>query len=466
MSEDLAGCLDDIHLATPYTFGEQCVSGWQSYDWITEVGRFITKRLAQGNARLAISAPPRHGKSEFMSFTLPLWHMIRWPHKRVMHATYEATLSAFYTRRVRNWIREKGAQFGVGIRQDLAKDREWGTTAMSPDGEWRNTEFGGMMGAGVGGAFTGRGGDLLICDDPIKGPEQASSPAYIDKLRSWFEGVFMPRVEPGGNVIVLHTRWNDDDLIGYITNDSEEEWEYINLPALSDVETDDFLNREPGLPLCPERFTVKDLEAIKHNRGGFVWLPMYQGNVGGTGGNIFKRMWFKTYDGHTLPDGARLAGWSWDLAFKKSPQSSFVSGQLWFKCGPDYYLREEVHDRLSFTESVAVFEAACKRTPHVTAKLVEDKANGPALIDMMKKRVSGIIPINPADYGGDKVARAVAVSPLVEAGNVYIPDPQSHPWVAAWLDEICRFPLAKRNDRVDAFSQFINWCHKGNRFFV
>lgn len=205
---------------------------------------------------------PTHN-SETTSFWTPAWFLENWPDRRVILCSYEADFAASWGRRVRNLISEHPEWFTVRIADDSSAAERWHTTA-----------GGAMATAGIGGPITGKGGDLLILDDPIKNSEQANSSTYRDRAWEWWGSTFLTRREPGASVVMVLTRWHDDDLAGRVLRTSPQGWEVIRLPAIAG-ETDD-LGRKPGVALWPERYNEADLTRIRREVGDYVWQALYQ----------------------------------------------------------------------------------------------------------------------------------------------------------------------------------------------
>lgn len=452
--------VDSIWAVTPHTFAVEVSDGaWTPYEWLITLSRIIWRTMCQGGGKVLINAPPRHGKSEFISYRLPLWFLSLWPWKRVLHSTYGESLSKHYCRKVRNELKRIGGQFGLRVREDLGQAGEWALEYIDGEGNWHPSD-GGMLGAGVGGAFTGRGGDLKICDDPFKNAKDASSQAKIDEFREWWRTTWMTRNEPGATDICFHTRWNSMDPTAWILEEWPGEWHHVNFPALAfkdgDGQPPDPMGRKAGDALCPERFSATTLRHIRDRSvGPRVFSPVYQGVTLDAEGEIFRRDDFKFFD--RLPEGVIEWASSWDMSFKGTSHSSYVCGQVWARTGANFFLVYQVRKQMSFVETLAVFQAVASMYPAAITKLVEDKANGPAILDVLKERVPGLRPVQPR---GDKVARAHAVSPLVSAGNVRLPNPDRVSWVPDFLREVTRFPNYPTNDQVDTMTQALAyWSH-------
>lgn len=394
--------------------------------------------------RLMIWMPPQHGKSMMITETFPSYCIGRNPDMRTMIASYNDGFAQKFGRKNREKIEEYGNTiFGITLSQEKRSASNW-------DIEKRN---GGLISVGFGGAATGEGAHLLIIDDPIKNREEADSKTMRDKVFDEYRSTFKTRVRPGGAIIIVMTRWHEDDLCGRLLNPNHgdpEPWEIIRLPA--EAEEDDILGREEGAPLWPEGgFTKEWLVRQKAAIGSYAYAGLYQQRPAPAEGGIFKRGWFQFYK--TLPENINVQAQSWDCAFKDGDSNDFVAGHVWGRAGASFYLIDRVHARMGITETMRSIETLSAKHPKARAKYVEDAANGPAVIELLKKKVPGLIPVRPE---GGKIVRAQAISPYVEAGNVYLPDPSIAPWVHDFLEECYSFPNAAHDDDVDAMSQGIN----------
>ena len=416
------------------------------YRHIEHLSNLIAPAILKGGARIIVELPPRHGKSWLISKWTPTWFLSWYPNKRVILTSYEADFAASWGRMVRNQISDSDGKFGITISDDSsAADR------------WETKEGGGMVTAGVNGPITGRGGDLMLVDDYCKNAEDADSPTKRKKTIEWWQSTFYTRREPNASIIVLSTRWHEGDLIGYLLgpeNETRDSWTRIRLPALA--EQNDVLGRMVGEALCPERYDEEDLDDIKRNVGTRTWTALYQQRPAPEQGAIVKREWWRLYnlDGEDgidkLPVEFDIIVQAWDLTFTDSKTSDYVVGVVWAKAGANCYLLDMVRDRMSFTETISAIEKLSRKWPQTEAKYVEQAANGFALIDMLKSKISGLIPVKPL---GSKIARANAVSPRVEAGNVWLPHPSVAPWVTDIIEEWASFPAGEHDDIVDAM------CH-------
>ena len=331
-------------------------------------------------------------------------------------------------------------------RADKSAAANWGTRV---EGQ-KSTTQGGYKGASVGGPITGLGGDLLLVDDPHKNWVEISSPTYRKRVIDWFNSTFYTRAEPNASIIVIQTRWHEDDLTGYLLNEHTDDWIHVNLPAIA--EADDPIGRAPGEALCPERYGVEDLLKIKESIGEQMFAGLYQQRPAPAEGGMIKREWLKHWT--ELPSEFDEMIQAWDMSFKKTKTGSFVVGQIWGRKEAKYYLIHQIRERMDFAgtiHSVRLMSESWKRT---TTKLVENAANGPAVISTLKDEIPGIVPVSVS--GESKESRLASVSPLFEAGNVYLPHPSLHGWVNELIEELVGFPNMRHDDQVDACTLALN----------
>jgi predicted phage terminase large subunit-like protein len=411
------------------------------------------------DARLIISVPPQEGKSTRASVMFPLWVLTQRPGTRIIMASYSDRLAKRNSRTVRNFITSDGAKLGLTLSHDVANQNEWQVAG----------ERGGVYAVGMGGALTGQPADVMLIDDPLKDQKDADSALIRENGWDWWTSTASTRLAPGAPVILILTRWHEDDLAGRLQAAEDGHlWKVINIPAMADHDPDkgetDPLGREPGEFLnSARRRTVKQWQAIAKRVGSRVWNALYQGRPAAAEGNMFKRsewrrydspMWVKNDDGTcTIPTGSGVLVMSWDMAFKDTKTSDYVVGQMWLHRGPNAYLIDQVRKRMSFSETQKAVEAMVAKWPQCAIKLVEDKANGTAILDVLKAKYPGFIAITPHE---SKEARAAAVTPFVEAGNVFLPESKLAAWVADLIDEAASFPNGTHDDQVDAMTQALN----------
>ena len=413
------------------------------------------------DSRLIISMPPQEGKSQRASRRFPLWCLTQNNDLRIAIASYESNVARRWGRAIRDDITTHGKELGLSVRPDLAAQHEWALEGHE----------GGVYTAGIGGALTGRPVDLLIIDDPIKDREQADSDVYRERAWDWWTDTALTRLAPGAPVILILTRWHADDLAGrLLAAEDGKDWKVINIPAEADHRPEkgetDPLGRQPGEFMESARRRTR-LQWVKRKiaSGARTWASLYQGRPSPDEGGVFPAEWarYSTPLWQENPDGARTVPGigredhelvqSWDLAFKDTKSSDYVVGQVWLRVGVHAYLLDQVRARLNFTATCQAIKDMSAKWPQAVAKFVEDKANGPAVMNALGTQLVGLIPIEPE---GSKYARASAVSPLAESGNVVLPEAELLPNVDELIEEAKNFPNSAHDDTIDAMSQAVN----------
>lgn len=383
---------------------------------------------------IMLSVPPRHGKSMHISETLPSYVMGKYSKFKVIMTAYSSTLAHDFAKSNSKKLNQQNI-FGVKVTSDN-QDR------MTLD---NGSE---MIKAGILGGITGKGAHLLIIDDPIKTSEEAMSQVQRDKIWKEWVSSLSTRLEQAPIVIVIMTRWHEDDLCGRLMNPEYGKplpWNVINLPL--EAEENDILGRQPGEPLWAERYGYDFIEVRKRYPKDFNAL--YQGKPTSDEGNMIKREWWNYYD--DIPEYFDQVIQSWDCTFKESDGSDYVVGTVWGRRGPDKYLLDLVRERMDLPKTLLAIQRMTNKWPQARAKLIEDKANGPAVMQMLRHKIAGMIPINPR---GSKIARVQAVLPHIEGGNVYIPR-VSH-FTSMFVEECASFPNGKHDDMVDSMTQALD----------
>ena len=440
-----------------------------AYQWSEMARRLVAvlQRVADGElTRVMVFMPPRHGKSELVSRLFSAYCLYRDPASWVGISSYSADLAFTLSRAARDNFQAIGGE----IREDAGAVKHWET----PEG-------GGMWAAGVGGPITGKGignpatkaGGVAIIDDPLKNHIEAFSETIRERQKDWWRSTLYTRLEEDSPVVVLQTRWHEDDVSGWLLSNEAEEPEHWHVVSLEGVKEDSLPEipttctlepdwRSPGEPLCPERVSLKRLLKLMGSVGAYFWGALYQQRPSPLEGNFFKRSDWQRYK--ELPRKEdRLAKFeyvclSFDCAFKETHDSDFVVGLCIGKLGADFYVLDCVRDRTDINGTLHMVKDLAAKWPQARAKLVEDKANGSAVIDLLKRKVPGLIPVNPE---GGKIARATAVSPYVESHNVWLPEGAA--WVSDFIEECAAFPNGANDDQVDAFTQGINWLETNAR---
>ena len=416
----------------------------------------LVRLLDTEDGRLIISLPPQEGKSTRVGKDFTTWALVHRPDTRIVVASYGDALARRNGRVIRdNLIGHP--ELGLRIREDVAAQGEWQVEGHD----------GGVYAAGIGTALTGRPADLMVIDDPIKDRTEADSATYRQRVWDWWTDVASTRLAPGAPVVVILTRWHEDDLAGRLLNAEDGYlWRVVNIPAQADTE-DDPLGREIGQYLTSARGRNEaQWAAIKVRSGARTWASLYQGRPSPESGDILHREWWQTYEQPMWVDRDDGSKWvplggrddieivqSWDMAFKDLASSDWVVGQVWYRRGSEAFLLDQVRGRWGFVETCNQLVRLSAKWPQALAKLVEDKANGTAVMNALQRRVPGMIPVEPE---GSKTARAFAVSPLVEAGNVFLPSPELAPWVGDLIEEAAAFPNGSHDDQIDAATQALN----------
>lgn len=426
------------------------------------------------NRMIAVSMPPRSGKSTLLSLHTPLWMLRRHPEWKIVTASYDGGLTAEWARKVRTMI-EARPDLGIALARDGGAGSHWETV-----------EGGGVFSTSVRGQMTGRGARVLVIDDPIKDFVEAHSQAMRQNIWNWWLSVAQTRLEPPYLVLVVMTRWHEDDFVGRIfSNDHEgdpRKWEKISLPAIADGRGSDALGRAEGEPLLSPLLEETAEQAIERWNeirtavGTYTFSAMYQQSPAPAKGAIFDASWWRfwTWDPEKATDDGRVvhldpstlthAHWldSWDCNFESSDadKGGWVVGQRWVRSQANRYLIAQQRARWTFTQTIRGMEkwaevddpvgSPCGNLVH--ERLIEKKANGAAIIDTLKEKISGLKPINPTT---SKEARARAITPEVESGNVYLPHPSDpgNEWVSDLLSELRNFPYDAYDDQVDALTQ-------------
>lgn len=400
--------------------------------------------------RLIVAMPPRHGKSETTSVKFPSHYLGRHPDRRVILSSHTSTLALRFSMRARNDFAQYAPEvWGIGVDRDAAAMYRWDVE--NPDRR-SGEPPGGLLASGIGGPITGHGAHLAIIDDPFKGAEDANSVVQRDSVWDWYRFVLRTRLMPDAAIVLVCTRWHEDDLAGRLLQASRDDpeadqWEVLSLPAIAETDNDP-LGRQIGEALWPEMYDEAALAATKASVGSYVWAALYQQRPSPMEGGLLRREWWRYY--RKAPSDLTDYMISWDMTFKDSKTSNYVVGQVWGRRAADKYLLDQVRGRMDFPTTVQAVRNLCAKWPQAHTVLVEDKANGPAVISTLKSSISGLIAVNPE---GGKEARAAAVSPSIEAGNVYIPDPSIAAWVGDFVEECAAFPNGAHDDQVDTMTQ-------------
>lgn len=428
-----------------------------------------------------LSMPPQCGKTTFVSELFPAWLFGRDPNQKLVTTSYSSERASDCNRAVQKLIDTPDYK---AVYPDTVLPMS-NTRTLS--GKLRNNDIFELVGAkghyisaGILGGITGRGGDLII-DDPIKNFEEANSPTYRDKIDNEYKFTLKTRPKPDGFKIIVQTRWHEDDLAGRrlaaMENDTNaEQWKYICIQALKEDPDATFDPRKLGEPIWPA--SGRDLtwaERVKAE-GMEAWNALYQQRPVPLGGGLIKTYNFGFwYSDGPVPTPYKLAGpdgtmieipqmvlprkiprklQSWDMSFKDLQTSDYVVGEVWGTGAPECpafsFLLDLWRNRADFEATLTAFRNMCAKHPDADEKLIEDKANGPAVVSAVKRFIPGVIEVTPE---GSKVSRVNAVSPYIDGKNVWLPHPAMFPWVLTFLTECARFPKGKNDDQVDSMTQ-------------
>lgn len=439
---------------------------------------------------LLLSVPPQHGKSYTITETLPSWYLGKYPVNGVIIAGYESTFAESFSRRNRdkfNTITQEvflqTAPGGNYIHDCRPNPNVQGVAL------WETIAGGTCRAAGLKAGITGHGCEVFIIDDPIKNKEQADSETVIAKIHDEMGPSVQSRIHPGGKLIVIQTRWVENDVIGWIQeNWSEWIWETINLPAEYDEEAEaagpDPLGRKLGDSLMgahlgddesklPQKIAntnawLQSKKAlVKRSDGDRTWNALYQGRPSAANGNLYKSEWWQTYyRTEELRHSLEYLQLSIDATFKDTETADFVSMEMWGLKGRNVYLWKLVNRRMGFLETVEYIKRICKDFPDCDELVIEDKANGSAIIDVLRVE-EGIPPVVPVTPLGGKYARAQATSPFVSTKVVHLPldftdeEEANVEWSGRtdmtarekFIKQHATFPFGKNDDMVDSQSQ-------------
>lgn len=437
-------CWHVVEPATPYKHG------WH-IDAICE----HLEAVSRGDIRnLVINMPPRHMKSLLVCVFWPVWEWTTKPETRWLFASYAQTLSIRDSLKCRR-ILESAWYQGLWPAVSLVGDQ-------NQKARFENKSTGYRVATSVGGSATGEGGDRVVVDDPHKVGDIPS-----DRIRESVFGWWNEEMSTRGNdprtvaKVIVGQRVHEQDLCGYVLDQGGYEHlclaaEYDGPRSFTSLEWSD-PRQEDGELLWPNRFGKQELDELKSRLGAYASAAQLQQRPSPAGGGMIKREWWRYYS--ERPESFDEMIQSWDMAFK-STSGSYVVGQVWGRIGTDFYLLDQVRRKMDFPDTINAFKHLYLQWPDSSAILIEDKANGPAIIDTLKGEIPGIIPVTPE---GSKLARISAVSALIEAGNVFLPEPTNWPWVADLLAEAEAFPVGPTDDQIDAMSQALSRLRKSTQ---
>lgn len=399
------------------------------------------ERVARGECkRLIINMPPRHTKSEFASYLLPAWFLGKYPNKKIIQSSNTGELAVGFGRKVRNLV---DTEVYREIFPELTLQQD-----SKAAGRWNTSKGGDYFAIGVGGTVTGKGANVLIIDDPHSEQEAAlaaSNPEVFDKVYEWYTSGPRQRLQPGGAIVIVMTRWAQRDLTGQVLkaahNRGGEQWEVIEFPAIM----------PSGKPLWPEFWSLGELEALRTELPNSKWQAQYQQNPIGNESAIVKRDWWKWWEGERPPQCEYILQ-SWDTAFEKTQRADYSAGTTWGifyndedHSLPNIILLNTYKKRVEWVQlKKDVFEEYEEWEPD--SVIVEKKATGAPLIYELRAMGIPVQEFTPS-RGQDKIARLNSVSDIIASGKVWVPRTA---WAEELVDEIAAFPSGEHDDLVDA----------------
>jgi predicted phage terminase large subunit-like protein len=450
--EDILNLIEELEEAEEKEAAQDSFMNFVKYAWPAFIeGRHhkimgdAFDRVARGELkRLIVNMPPRHTKSEFASYLLPAWFLGKYPEKKIIQTAHTAELSVGFGRKVRNLVDS------VDFKKIFSK------VALRADskaaGRWSTNEGGEYFAIGVGGAVTGKGADLLIIDDPHSEQEgQSADPSVFDKTYEWYTSGPRQRLQPGGAIVLVMTRWHKRDLTGQILKSSlqrtgTDEWELIEFPAIM----------PSGNPLWPEFWPKEELESLRNELPSPKWNAQYQQNPTSEEGALVKREWWREWE-EDRPPHCEFIIQSWDTAFLKTQRSDYSACTTWgvfYKIDdeglqqPNIILMDAFKERLEFPElKKKAYEFWSEWQPD--AFVVEAKAAGTPLIFELRAMGIPVSEYTPS-RGNDKIARVNAVADLFASGIVWAPKLR---YAEEVIEEFAAFPAGEHDDLVDSSTQ-------------
>jgi len=422
---------------------------YQFYRHIDNLHGFL-QRVADGDIRrLMVFMPPRHGKSETVSRLFSAYYLLRHPEHWVGLTSYAEGLAFTLSRNARNNYERGG---GALSQQAYAVSH------------WETGRGGGMWAAGVGGGITGKGFHLGIIDDPLKDAEEAQSETIRDKIKDWYQSTFSTRQEPDASIVVIQTRWHEDDLSGWLLereSDEPEGWHIVCLPAIAE-DLPDFPTsctvepdwRAQGEALCPERYPLERLRKIERRIGPYFWASLYQQRPAPREGGLFKRAWFEIV-GAAPADAKRVR--FWDRA-ATAGAGDFTAGVLVAHKDGTYYIEDVQRGQWASgdRDKIIVQQAQLDAGRHAGGVTIGgEQEPGSSGVDAAKAfvRMLAGFAVYTTPSTGSKEQRADPLASQAQAGNVKI---VRGAWNGAFLDEMCSFPAGAHDDQVDAASGAFN----------
>jgi len=428
-------------------FNPDYLAGWVHKDICQRLERFSEQVANKESPRLMLFMPPRHGKSTLASVAFPAWHLGRHPNHEFISCSYSGSLAMNFSRKVRQLLREPVYK-NVFEKSRLDKDSQ-------SIESWQTTQGGGYVAAGVGGGITGKGAHVMVIDDPVKNREDAESDNNREATWDWYTSTAYTRLSPGGGILVILTRWHDDDLAGRLLKQAEEgadQWEVIKYPAIAEV---DETFRKYGESLHPERYNVDALEQIRKAIGPRDWSALYQQNPVSDEGDYFSRDMIRYYEDEDIEYAQLNYYCAWDLAIGQRDRNDYSVGIV---VGVDEYDNLFVvdvvrgkYDGFELVEQILdLYETWRPGIVGIERGHIE-MALGPFLQKRTRERGLSEAYFKDLKVGRrDKEARARAIQGRMQQGMVYFP--KDAVWTGTMVAELLRFPNGAHDDQVDALA--------------
>ena len=417
----------------------------------------VVERVERGEqVRILLSTPPQVGKSKSLTEALPSWFIGRNPDLSCIVTAYNADIAEKFGDRNRQKVKDFGKDI-FGIEVSDSQDNKTLFQVKKHEGQ--------IFSTGILGGLTSNPAALIIVDDPFKNGEDAESKDIRDRVERVYWDSIETRIRKlGGAIIVIHTRWHEDDLIGRLAK--KEGFIVVNFPTVWEKGIDKLLGRKVGETLCPELgMTVEWAQRTKKNAGGRVWNALYQGKPFVEGGNIIKRENLKFYDKNSLPNEFDEITLSCDLSFGGTKANNDPNCcVVWGRKGGNHYLLKRFNKKCGFQETINSIKLMCDEFPKMRKKLIEKKANGSATIELLNQQISGVVPFDP--LSNSKETRFKLVAPYFESGNVYLPCEQIDENIEEVVEQLLKFPNATHDEYVDTTTQYLldySYKFEGNR---
>lgn len=454
-----------------HTFERWLSQSFPEWNWAWRYQRYIYQQLADVTSgkckRLMIFMPPRHGKSEMVTVRYTAWRLLQDPKLNVILGSYNQRLANTFSRKIRRIVARDEGQGTSELLALASRPLPHAPGPLRTAAEWETPGGGVVRSVGVGGGIAGFGAGLIVIDDPVKNRAEAESETYRERVWQWFNDDIYTRIEPNAAIILIQTRWHEDDLAGRLLAEAEnggEKWTVVRLPALAETGTAsipacpdaskmlaapvDPLARKPGQALCPQRYNVKALERFRKKLGSYSFAALYQQSPAPAEGGSFKRAWFKNIV-ERAPQGLKWKR-GYDLAVSIKTSADYTAS---FRCAKDsegnLYIDGGFRRRIEYPDQRRYIIERMQAEPD-TEHGIEAAMHGQAVVQDLRREANlGRFAFRQVHVRGDKLTRALAWLNLAEEGKLRL---VRGPWIDDLIDEVCRFPTGRHDDQIDAIS--------------